>query len=65
MQDLEVITDAAKAAAVLDPIKSRLLAELAEPASAAALATRLGVPRQNMNYHLRVLREHELIEPVE
>ena len=41
--------------------KSRLLAELAEPASAAALAGRLGIPRQKINYHLRSLEEFGLI----
>ena len=45
----------------VDPVKSRLLAELTEPASAAALAGRLGVPRQKINYHLRSLEECGLI----
>jgi DNA-binding transcriptional ArsR family regulator len=45
----------------LEPIRSRLLAELGEPASAAALATRLGLARQKVNYHLRALEAHRLV----
>ena len=62
MQDIEVIDQPAVAAAALDPIRSRLLAELAEPASAATLATRVGIPRQKVNYHLRALETHGLVE---
>ena len=46
MVDLEVIDDPAAAALAVDPIKSQLLAALAEPASAAALAARLGIARR-------------------
>jgi hypothetical protein len=38
-----------------------LLAELGEPASAASLAARLGLPRQKVNYHLRELEANGLI----
>ena len=58
MLDIDVIADPAAAAAALDPIRGRLLAELAEPASAAGLAARLGLPRQKINYHLRALETH-------
>lgn len=61
MLDVEVIDDPAAATIALDPVRSRLLAELAEPASAAALATRLGLPRQKVNYHLHALEEHGLV----
>lgn len=61
MLDVGVIDNAA-AALALDPIRSRLLAELATPASAAALATRLRIPRQRINYHLRSLEEHGLVQ---
>lgn len=58
--------DSAEAATVaLAPIRARLLAELAEPASASTLATRLEIPRQKLNYHLRQLEEHGLIDLVE
>jgi DNA-binding transcriptional ArsR family regulator len=65
MLDVEVIEDPAAAAVALEPVRSRLLAELAEPASAAALAARLGLPRQKINYHLRALEEHGLVEVAE
>ena len=54
MVGLEVIDDPAAATVALDPVRSRLLAELAEPASAATLAGRVGLARQKVNYHLRV-----------
>jgi len=59
--DVEVITDPAAAVSVLDPIRSRLLAELTEPASAAGLASRMGISRQKVNYHLRALEDHQLV----
>lgn len=65
MLDVAVITDPAAAMAALDPIKVRLLAELSEPASAAALAVRVGLTRQKVNYHLRALEAHKLVEPTE
>src|SRR5690349_9769955 len=61
MLDVEVIEDPAAATVALDPVRSRLLAELAEPASAATLAGRLGIARQKINYHLRALEEHGLV----
>ena len=62
MLDVHVIDDPAAAAAALEPVRSRLLAELSRPASAATLATRVGLPRQKVNYHLRALEEHGLVE---
>jgi DNA-binding transcriptional ArsR family regulator len=38
------------------------LAELAEPASAAALAERVGIARQKVSYHLRTLEAHGLVQ---
>ncbi|HEU4354176.1 MAG TPA: helix-turn-helix domain-containing protein, partial [Actinomycetota bacterium] len=40
-------------------------AELVEPASATTVAARVGLPRQKVNYHLRTLEEHGLVELVE
>lgn len=65
MLGVEVIDDPAAAVVALEPVRSRLLAELAEPASAAALAARLGIPRQKVNYHLRALEDHELVRVAE
>lgn len=61
MLDVEVISDPAAAVVALDPIRSRLLAELGEPASAAALAARTGLTRQKVNYHLRTLEDRGLV----
>jgi DNA-binding transcriptional ArsR family regulator len=63
MLDLDVIEAPAAAALILDPIKATLLAELIKPASAAALAGRVGLSRQKVNYHLRALEDHKLVEP--
>lgn len=65
MQDVEVIDDPAAATVALDPIRSRLLAELVVPASAATLATRLGLSRQKVNYHLRALEAYHLVRVAE
>jgi DNA-binding transcriptional ArsR family regulator len=65
MFEVAVIEDPAVAAVSLDPVRARLLAELAEPASAAALAERVGLARQKVNYHLRELERHGLVELVE
>ncbi|MDG4767904.1 helix-turn-helix domain-containing protein [Solwaraspora sp. WMMD406] len=65
MLDVAVIEDPAAAEASLDPIRARILAELAEPASATMLAARIGLPRQKVNYHLKALEQHGLVELVE
>jgi DNA-binding transcriptional ArsR family regulator len=62
VREVEVIESPAAATVALDPVRSRLLAELAQPASAAALAGRLGLPRQRVHYHLRALEAHGLVE---
>ena len=65
MHDVTVIDNPAAAEASLDPIRARLLAELAQPGSASTLATRVGLTRQKVNYHLRELERHGLVELVE
>ncbi|MGE0878329.1 MAG: ArsR/SmtB family transcription factor [Acidimicrobiia bacterium] len=65
MIDLDVIDEPAVAAAALDPVRARILAALAQPGSAASVADELGIPRQNVNYHLRALEAHGLVEFVE
>jgi DNA-binding transcriptional ArsR family regulator len=64
VQELSVIDDPAVAGVSLDPIRARLLAELAEPGSASSLAGKVGLARQKVNYHLRTLEQHGLIELV-
>ncbi|MFE5570970.1 winged helix-turn-helix domain-containing protein [Amycolatopsis japonica] len=65
MFSVAVIEDAEAAEVSLDPVRARLLAELAEPASATMLAARVDLPRQKVNYHLRALEKHGLVELVE
>jgi DNA-binding transcriptional ArsR family regulator len=65
VHELDVIADPAAAGASLDPIRARLLAELTEPGSATSLAAKVGLPRQKINYHLRTLEHHGLVELVE
>ena len=60
-----MIDEPAVAAAMLDPLRARILAALVEPGSASTLAADLGVSRQKVNYHLRALEEHGLVELVE
>src|SRR5438552_837268 len=65
MVEVAVIEDPAAAEACLDPMRARLLAALAEPGSATMLAAKVGLARQKVNYHLRTLEEHGLVELVE
>jgi DNA-binding transcriptional ArsR family regulator len=66
MWDVTVIEDPEAAAVSLDPVRARLLAELAAgPASAAMLAGKVGLPRQKVNYHLKALEQHGLVELAE
>lgn len=65
MPGIQVIDDPAAATVALEPVRSRLLSELAAPASAATLATRVGLPRQKVNYHLRALEGHGLVRLAE
>lgn len=62
MLDIQVIDDPAAATVALEPMRSRLLSELIEPASAATLATRVGLTRQKVNYHLNTLEAHGLVQ---
>jgi len=63
--ELLTVRDLRQAAALLQPQRLRLLKGLSEPDSAAGLARRLGLPRQQLNYHLRELERAGLVELVE
>jgi DNA-binding transcriptional ArsR family regulator len=54
-----------RVACALPDLRRRLLERLREPASAAELAREFGLPRQKLNYHLRVLEAQHLLELVE
>ncbi|MEZ5230968.1 MAG: helix-turn-helix domain-containing protein [Acidimicrobiales bacterium] len=63
--ELRVLTDSAAVEVALDPIRSAILDALTEPASAATVATAVGLTRQKANYHLKALEAHGLIELAE
>lgn len=58
-----LLDDLDTALLALAPIRRRILAALAEPASAAGLADQLGMPRQKIGYHLRALEGAGLVQP--
>lgn len=65
MTDIHVIDSPAAATVAMEPTRSRLLSELATPASAATLAARIGLGRQKVNYHLNALEAHGLVRLAE
>ena len=65
MIDVAVIADPAAAEAALEPARARLLAQLTEPARPPCSPPPPGLPRQKVNYHLRTLERHGLVELVE
>ena len=65
VDDLRVLEDPAAVEAALDPIRAAILDALTEPGSAATLAGAVGLTRQKVNYHLKTLEAHGLVEPAE
>ncbi len=62
---VHIIDEGRVAAAALHPLRLEILSELHEPQSAAGLARRIGMPRQQVNYHIRQLEDQGLVELVE
>ena len=60
-----MLADAAAVEAALDPIRASILDALAEPGSAATVAAAVGSTRQKVNYHLKALEAHRLVETAE
>jgi DNA-binding transcriptional ArsR family regulator len=52
-------------AAMLKPVRLRILHELRAPGSASTVARTLEMPRQKVNYHLRELEKAGLLEEIE
>lgn len=65
MHDLEVLDDPRAVITALDPVRTAILRNLVVPGSATTLAQQLGLSRQKVNYHLRALEAHGLVELVE
>lgn len=61
---VHVIDEGGAATSALHPLRLEILSELAEPESAAGLARRIGVPRQQLNYHIRQLEDQGLVKLV-
>ncbi len=62
---VQVIQNIDAAAALFSAPRLKILAELAEPDTAAAIARRVGLPRQQVNYHVRELERAGLVAFVE
>jgi DNA-binding transcriptional ArsR family regulator len=62
VDDVRVLADAAAVEMALDPVRASILDALAEPGSAATIATAVGSTRQKVNYHLKALEAHGLVE---
>ena len=58
----ESVTDLARAAALLDPLRAKILTLAREPASATELGVKLSLPRQRVNYHVRQLARAGLLK---
>lgn len=59
------LVDETRAAALLNPMRLRILDALREPDSASGVARQLGLPRQKVNYHLHELEKAGFVEEVE
>jgi hypothetical protein len=65
VDDIRVLEDPAAVEAALDPIRASILDALTEPGSAATVAGVVGLTRQKVNYHLKTLEAHGLVEPAD
>lgn len=58
-----MLADPAAVEVALDPVRAAILDALGEPGSAATVAAAVGSTRQKVNYHLKSLEAHGLVEP--
>jgi DNA-binding transcriptional ArsR family regulator len=65
VDDIRVLADAAAVEIALDPIRASILDALSEPGSATTIAAAVGLTRQKVNYHLKALEAHGLVELAE
>src|ERR1043166_2415554 len=62
--NVAVLDSPAQAAALLDPVRPRVLDHLRDPDPAAGTARALKLPRQRLGYHVRELEAVGLLRPV-
>jgi len=65
VDDVQVLADPATVELALDPIRAAILDALSEPGSATTVAAAVGSTRQKVNYHLKALESHGLVELAE
>lgn len=65
VEDVRVLADPAAVEVALDPVRAAILDALAEPGSATTVAAAVGSTRQKVNYHLKALEAHGLVQPAE
>jgi DNA-binding transcriptional ArsR family regulator len=65
VDDVRVLANAAEVEVALDPIRASILDALTEPGSAVTVAAAVGLTRQKVNYHLKALEAHGLVELAE
>ena len=58
---IDFVSERARAAHLLDPLRAEILRLAREPVSASELAPRLGLSRQRVNYHVRKLAADGLL----
>lgn len=63
-QAISIIDRTESAAALLSPVRMEILKLLREPDSAAGVARRLDLPRQRVSYHVRALKDADLLRDV-
>jgi DNA-binding transcriptional ArsR family regulator len=63
MNDIETVRDVTRARRLLHPVRQRILESAKHPVSATELGRRLGLPRQNVNYHVRELARAGFLRP--
>ncbi|MGI9628790.1 MAG: ArsR/SmtB family transcription factor [Longimicrobiales bacterium] len=62
--NLQVIDAPDTAAAVLNPVRLNILAQLVQPGSSTTVGKALGLPRQKVDYHVRELERRGLVTEV-
>lgn len=62
VDDVRVLAEPAAVEVALDPIRASILAALTEPGSATTVAAAVGSTRQKVNYHVKALEAHGLVE---